>query len=151
LRDPVHPLRPGPPGPGGGRGAPPRGPAERAPRRPRRGARRGAGLGGGGGRPPGRPLRGCPGGLRGGAGRLGGAGPGDRAGVPGPRPGGRRRSMSRWTRFRRRLVRPTPNDVITGVSLAIVLIPQAVAYARLAGLPAQTGLYAAALPAIVSA
>ena len=41
-------------------------------------------------------------------------------------------------------------DVIAGVSVAFVLIPQALAYAELAGLPAYVGLYAAALPPLAA-
>jgi len=42
-------------------------------------------------------------------------------------------------------------DVIAGITVALVLIPQSMAYAQLAGLPAYYGLYAAFLPAIVGA
>jgi SulP family sulfate permease len=42
-------------------------------------------------------------------------------------------------------------DVIAGLSVALVLIPQSLAYARLAGLPAERGLYAAALAPIAAA
>jgi sulfate permease, SulP family len=42
-------------------------------------------------------------------------------------------------------------DVLAGVSVAFLLIPQALAYAGLAGLPPQAGLYAAALPPIAAA
>ena len=41
-------------------------------------------------------------------------------------------------------------DVIAGISIAFVLIPQALAYAELAGLPAYVGLYAAALPPLAA-
>jgi SulP family sulfate permease len=44
-----------------------------------------------------------------------------------------------------------PADVMAGLSVALVLIPQALAYAELAGFPAYRGLYAAALPAVVAA
>lgn len=40
-------------------------------------------------------------------------------------------------------------DAWAGLSVGLVLVPQAVAYATLAGMPAETGLYAALLPAIV--
>jgi len=40
-------------------------------------------------------------------------------------------------------------DAWAGISVGLVLIPQAVAYAQLAGMPAETGLYAALLPSIV--
>ncbi len=48
-------------------------------------------------------------------------------------------------------LRPTNGDLLAGVSVAFVAIPQSLAYAELAGLPAEYGLYAMALPAIVSA
>ncbi|MGD8999415.1 MAG: SulP family inorganic anion transporter [Granulosicoccaceae bacterium] len=41
-------------------------------------------------------------------------------------------------------------DIIAGVTVALVLIPQSMAYASLAGLPAYYGLYAAFLPPIVA-
>lgn len=42
-------------------------------------------------------------------------------------------------------------DVVAGLTVALVLIPQSMAYAQLAGLPAYVGLYASFLPAIVAA
>jgi len=42
-------------------------------------------------------------------------------------------------------------DVVAGVSVALLLIPQSMAYAELAGLPPHVGLYAAALPPIAAA
>lgn len=42
-------------------------------------------------------------------------------------------------------------DVVAGVTVALVAIPQSLAYAQLAGVPAYYGLYAAFLPAIVGA
>ena len=42
-------------------------------------------------------------------------------------------------------------DVIAGITVAMVLIPQSMAYAQLAGLPAYFGLYAAFLPPMVAA
>lgn len=42
-------------------------------------------------------------------------------------------------------------DAIAGVTVALVLVPQSMAYAQLAGLPAYYGLYAAFLPPIVAA
>ena len=42
-------------------------------------------------------------------------------------------------------------DVLAGLSVTLVLIPQSVAYAELAGLPSYHGLYAAALPPIAAA
>ena len=49
--------------------------------------------------------------------------------------------------------RPTPaslrQDAWAGISVGLILIPQALAYATLAGMPPQTGLYAALVPAII--
>lgn len=42
-------------------------------------------------------------------------------------------------------------DALAGVTVALVLVPQSMAYAQLAGLPAQVGLYAAFLPVMVGA
>ena len=42
-------------------------------------------------------------------------------------------------------------DVLAGASVALILIPQSMAYAELAGLPAHHGLYAASLPLIAAA
>lgn len=42
-------------------------------------------------------------------------------------------------------------DVIAGVSVALVAIPQALAYAELAGMPGANGLYAVALPLVAAA
>lgn len=39
-----------------------------------------------------------------------------------------------------------PGDVIAGLVSAILLVPQSMAYAQLAGLPPQVGLYASILP-----
>lgn len=61
-------------------------------------------------------------------------------------------------RFRRllpflRWPRPTlaslRKDIWAGLSVGLVLVPQAVAYATLAGMPPETGLYAALLPAVI--
>jgi SulP family sulfate permease len=41
-------------------------------------------------------------------------------------------------------------DIVAGVTVALVLIPQSMAYAQIAGLPAFYGLYAAFLPPIVA-
>lgn len=43
------------------------------------------------------------------------------------------------------------SDVLAGVAVAFVLIPQSLAYAELAGLPPHVGLYAAMLPPIAAA
>ncbi len=42
-------------------------------------------------------------------------------------------------------------DVVAGITVALVLVPQSMAYAQLAGLPAYFGLYAAFLPPMVAA
>lgn len=44
-----------------------------------------------------------------------------------------------------------PGDVAAGLAVACLLIPQSLAYAELAGVPAYVGLYAAVLPPIVAA
>ena len=43
------------------------------------------------------------------------------------------------------------SDLISGITVALVLIPQSMAYAQLAGLPPHYGLYASFLPPIVAA
>lgn len=50
-----------------------------------------------------------------------------------------------------RLPRPAAGDLVAGISVALVLVPQSLAYAQLAGMPAYRGLYAAALPPLVAA
>ena len=47
--------------------------------------------------------------------------------------------------------RPSSKDVIAGVGVALILIPQSMAYAELVGLPARHGLFAAALGPLVAA
>lgn len=42
-------------------------------------------------------------------------------------------------------------DLIAGISVALVMVPQAMAYAQLANLPPYIGLYAALLPAVIGA
>jgi len=59
------------------------------------------------------------------------------------RAGGMRRSGTRR--------RVDPGDLVGGVSAAFVLIPQALAYAVLAGMPAERGLHVAALAPIAAA
>lgn len=51
-----------------------------------------------------------------------------------------------WFPLRRDAVRA---DVVAGVTVALVLVPQSMAYAQLAGLPPHYGLYTAFLPVIV--
>ena len=43
------------------------------------------------------------------------------------------------------------NDLISGITVALVLIPQSMAYAQLAGLPPYYGLYASFLPPVIAA
>ena len=54
----------------------------------------------------------------------------------------------RWFPLSRQTLRA---DLVAGVTVALVLIPQSMAYAQLAGLPAYYGLYAAFLPVMVGA
>lgn len=49
------------------------------------------------------------------------------------------------------ITRPSTGDVVAGISVALVLIPQSLAYAEIAGVPAHVGLFAAALPPLVAA
>ena len=50
-----------------------------------------------------------------------------------------------------RITRPSTGDIIAGISVALLALPQGLAYAELAGVPAQYGLYAAALPCLLAA
>ena len=54
----------------------------------------------------------------------------------------------RWFPYSGRLLRA---DFIAGLTVALVLVPQSMAYAQLAGMPAYYGLYAAFLPVMVAA
>lgn len=56
--------------------------------------------------------------------------------------------FQRWFPMSRQTVRA---DFVAGITVALVLIPQSMAYAQLAGLPPYYGLYAAFLPVIVAA
>ena len=49
------------------------------------------------------------------------------------------------------MTHPTNGDIIAGISVALLALPQGLAYAELAGVPAQYGLYAAALPCLLAA
>ena len=49
------------------------------------------------------------------------------------------------------LKKPTPGDVIAGISVALLALPQGLAYAELAGMPAQYGLFAAGVPSLLAA
>lgn len=64
-----------------------------------------------------------------------------------------RTSESYAMRFLRRIVnkKNLREDLIAGSTVGLVLIPQSLAYAQLAGLPPQFGLYAAMLPPVIAA
>ena len=49
------------------------------------------------------------------------------------------------------MTRPRRGDLVAGVTVAMVLVPQSIAYAALAGLPPQAGLYAAAAAPLMAA
>src|SRR5580700_11362271 len=58
-------------------------------------------------------------------------------------------NMAPWlTSYRKAWLRP---DVIAGLTTAAVVIPKAMAYATIAGLPVQVGLYTAFLPMVIYA
>ena len=61
------------------------------------------------------------------------------------------RSSARRRRSDRAHGRIAAGDVVAGLSVALVVIPQGLAYAQLAGMPAHRGLYAAAVPPLVAA
>ncbi|NNL02408.1 MAG: sodium-independent anion transporter, partial [Eudoraea sp.] len=54
-------------------------------------------------------------------------------------------------RFRSYKRKDLPKDIIGGLTVGIVLIPQAMAYAMIAGLPPVYGLYASLMPLLVYA
>lgn len=57
-----------------------------------------------------------------------------------------------FLRWRDRVTRvSTRNDAMAGMTGALIVLPQAVAFATIAGLPPEYGLYAAMMPAIVAA
>jgi SulP family sulfate permease len=62
-------------------------------------------------------------------------------------------SSSRWLPFLR-WPRPTPallrGEIAASLTVAVVMVPQSVAYAGLAGMPLVTGLYATFLPALIA-
>src|SRR5450759_4854534 len=51
-----------------------------------------------------------------------------------------------WPRINRQTF---SSDLIAGIAVSLVAIPQSLAYAQLAGVPPQYGLYAAFIPSIV--
>ena len=50
-----------------------------------------------------------------------------------------------------KIPRPVAGDLLGGISVALVLIPQSLAYAALAGLPPEVGLFASAFPLLIFA
>ena len=54
-----------------------------------------------------------------------------------------------FLRWRRPTLATLRHDAWAGLSVGLVLIPQSLAYATLAGMPPQTGLYAALLPCVI--
>ncbi len=61
-----------------------------------------------------------------------------------------KRTLSVLDRLKRYDARSLKQDFIAGVTVALVLIPQSMAYAELAGLPPYYGLYASFLPPLVA-
>jgi sulfate permease, SulP family len=57
-------------------------------------------------------------------------------------------AFGRWLNIRHRTIH---DDLIAGLTVTLVAIPQSLAYAQLAGVPAYYGLYAAFLPTIFAA
>ncbi|MGB1653645.1 MAG: SulP family inorganic anion transporter [Acidimicrobiales bacterium] len=47
--------------------------------------------------------------------------------------------------------KPSSGDLVAGISVALVALPQSLAYAEIAGMPPQYGLFASALPPILAA
>ena len=57
-----------------------------------------------------------------------------------------------FLRWRDRVTRASArDDGMAGLTGALIVLPQAVAFATIAGLPPQYGLYAAMMPAIIAA
>ncbi|MBA4721313.1 MAG: SulP family inorganic anion transporter, partial [Alcanivorax sp.] len=59
------------------------------------------------------------------------------------------RRLLPFTQWPRPSAQSLRKDAFAGITVGLVLIPQAIAYATLAGMPPVTGLYAALLPSIV--
>lgn len=53
----------------------------------------------------------------------------------------------RWFPLKRETLR---TDIVAGITVALILVPQSMAYAQLAGLPVVYGLYASLLPVVVA-
>jgi SulP family sulfate permease len=64
-----------------------------------------------------------------------------------------RPSLARWfpfLRWPRLSAKLAPGEISAGLTVTLVVIPQSVAYAALAGMPLVTGIYCAFLPALVA-
>ncbi len=57
----------------------------------------------------------------------------------------------RRSRINLTIVKPRGGDIVAGISVALLALPQGLAYAELAGMPAKYGLYAAAIPSLLAA
>ncbi|GIR36676.1 MAG: hypothetical protein CM15mP49_20610 [Actinomycetota bacterium] len=57
----------------------------------------------------------------------------------------------RQSRINFTITKPRSGDVVAGLSVALLALPQGLAYAELAGMPAKYGLYAAAIPSLLAA
>lgn len=72
---------------------------------------------------------------------------------PAFQPTGRARVLKQWLPFLN-WPRPTRgllvSEALAGITVALMVIPQGVAYAALAGMPLVTGIYAALLPALIA-
>ncbi len=67
---------------------------------------------------------------------------------PGRRPGGVERWIPAWGWLRRYDRRDLGGDLTAGLVVGVMLVPQGMAYAMLAGMPPVAGLYASALPVL---
>ena len=56
-----------------------------------------------------------------------------------------------FVRSHLKISRPSSGDIVAGISVALLALPQGLAYAELAGMPAKYGLYAAAIPSLLAA
>lgn len=82
---------------------------------------------------------------------MGDGGTGGGAGGAGGLPAVWRRLLPAWQRWPRLTRQTLRADAIAGLTGALVLVPQGVAFATIAGMPPEYGLYAAMLPAIIAA
>ncbi len=47
-------------------------------------------------------------------------------------------------------IQTVKKDILAGITVALILVPQSMAYAGLAGLPIEVGLYTAFVPVIIA-